>query len=164
MRLNTYAADREGYERLLAWNDHLAAGPISPALRALVDSRASQINGCAFCLAMHSDEARQAGVPQVKLDTLAAWRDVDAFDDRERAALALTEAMTRLADRGQVDDVTWSAAREQFDDAELATLIEVIALINAFNRLNVTTQRTAEDYEAYARFRARQQERAASKA
>lgn len=154
MRLNTYRIDPDGFQRLLAWNDHLAAGPIDPGLRALVESRASQINGCAFCLAMHLDEGRKAGVDPLKLDALAAWRDVTSFDDRERAALALTEAMTRLADRGHVDESVWDAAREQFDDGELAALIQIVALINAFNRINVVTGRTAEDYLTYARHRA----------
>ncbi len=160
MRLNTYGADPTGYERLLAWSDHLASGPVDPGLRALVETRASQINGCAFCLAMHLDEGRQAGVPALKLDTVAAWRDVDAFDERERAALALTEEMTRLADGGHVSDATWASAREQFDDATLASLVQLVALINAFNRINVTTGRTAEDYEAFARKKARDEARA----
>jgi AhpD family alkylhydroperoxidase len=146
MRFNTYRTDSEGYQRLLAWNDHLASGPIDPALRALVEARASQINGCAFCLAMHLDEARQAGVDALKLDALAAWHDVKSFDARERAALGLTEAMTRLADRGSVDDAVWTAARENFDDESLAALLQIVALINAFNRINVTTGRSAEDY------------------
>lgn len=149
MRLNTYRIDPDGYQHLLAWNDHLASGPLEATLRALVEARASQINGCAFCLAMHSDEAREAGVDQFKLDALAAWRDVAAFDARERAALALTEAMTRLADGPGVGDAVWDAAREQFDDAALAALVETVALINAFNRLNVTTERSAEDYLAF---------------
>jgi AhpD family alkylhydroperoxidase len=150
MRLNTYRTDPDGHHRLLAWNEHLARGPIEPGLRALVEARASQINGCAFCLAMHLDEGRKAGVESIKLDALAAWRDVSSFDRRERAALALTEEMTRLADRGHVDDAAWQAAREEFDDASLAALIQIVALINAFNRINVTTGRTAEDYLAYA--------------
>ncbi|HEY1740460.1 MAG TPA: carboxymuconolactone decarboxylase family protein, partial [Acidimicrobiia bacterium] len=116
-------------------------------------ARASQINGCAFCLAMHLDEAREAGIEQYKLDALAAWRDVTAFDARERAALALTEAMTRLADQGGVDDAVWDSAREQFDDGALTTLLQVIALINAFNRINVTTERSAEDYVEFKRRR-----------
>jgi AhpD family alkylhydroperoxidase len=150
MRLNVFRTDRNGYERLLAWNEHLAAGPVEPGLRALVEIRASQINGCAFCLTMHLDEARRAGVDAVKLDAVAAWRDVGAFDDRERAALALTEAMTRLADHAHVDDAVWDAAREQFDDAALANLVQIVALINSFNRINVTIGRSAEDYLAFA--------------
>jgi AhpD family alkylhydroperoxidase len=153
MRLNTYRTDPDGYHRLLAWNEYLAGGPIEPALRAIVEARASQINGCAFCLAMHLDEARKAGVEAIKLDALAAWRDVAAFDDRQRAALALTEAMTRMADRGGVDDAVWNAAREHFDDASLASLVQIVALINAFNRINVTTGRSAEDYVAHRKRR-----------
>jgi AhpD family alkylhydroperoxidase len=153
MRMNIGQIDGEGYRRLLAWNDHLAAGPLDAGLRALVEARASQINGCAFCLAMHLDEARSAGVDGLKLDALAAWRDVESFDKRERAALELTEAMTRLADAGGVSDEVWSAARSCFDDEELACLVEVVALINTFNRLNVTTQRSAEDYLTYTRRR-----------
>src|SRR4051794_19620226 len=149
MRLNPYKVDPDGYRRLLGWNTHLSKGPVDVQLRALVEARASQINGCAFCLAMHCDEARAAGVEQFKLDTLAAWRDVDSFDARERAALALTEAVTRLADHGGVDDAVWNAAHEQFDEAELTSLLQVIALINAFNRINVATERSAEDYLAF---------------
>jgi AhpD family alkylhydroperoxidase len=155
MRLNAYGADPDGYRRLLAWSEHLGQGPLTPGLRALVEARASQINGCAFCLAMHLDEAREAGVEPIKLDTLAAWRDVGAFDAQERAALALTEAMTRMADGDGVSDAVWTAAREQFDDRSLATLVEVVALINAFNRINVTTGRTAEDYASFAAKRKR---------
>lgn len=155
MRLNTFRIDPGGYQQLLAWNNHLEKGSLEPALRALVEARASQINGCAFCLAMHLDAAREAGIEQFKLDALAAWHDVTSFDARERAALALTEAMTRLADRGGVDDPVWDSAREQFDDAELTALLQVIAMINAFNRINVTTERSAEDYVEYKRRRAK---------
>jgi AhpD family alkylhydroperoxidase len=147
-RLNTYAVDPTGFKTLVAWATHVAGG-LDPALRALVEARASQLNGCAFCLAMHNDEGRRAGVPQEKLDTLAGWRDDPAYDERERAALALTEEMTRLADGPGVADQAWDAARAQFDDAELAALVQVVAAINAFNRINVATGRTAADYAAY---------------
>jgi AhpD family alkylhydroperoxidase len=150
MRLNTYRTDPEGYQRLLAWNEHLVDGPLSAVLRCLIETRVSQINGCAFCLAMHTDEARQAMVPQAKLDVIAAWRDSTSFTDEERAALGLAEAMTRLSDVGRVSDDVWSAARQCFDDATLAAVIQVVALINAFNRINVTTERTAEDYYRFA--------------
>ena len=151
MRLNTYRADPEGQKRLLAWNDHLAHTTLPPSLRALVETRVSQINGCGFCLAMHTDEARRAGVAQSTLDVIAAWRDSTAFSEEERAALALAEAMTRLADGGRVDDAVWDAAGQAFDDAALAALVQVIALINAFNRINVATERSAEDYYRYRR-------------
>ncbi len=150
MRLNVPSTDATGYKRLLAWNTHLEHSPLSAALRAVVDVRASQVNGCAFCLAMHCDDARRAGVPQAKLDTLAAWRDDPSFTEEEAAALELTEAMTRLADGGRVDDATWERARKQFDDDALAALVQVIALINAFNRMNVATERSAAAYAEYA--------------
>lgn len=149
MRLNTYAIDPDGYKRLIAWNRHLEASSLSPALRFLVEARVSQINGCAFCLAMHADEARHVGVPQSKLDTVAAWRDDDSFTDEERAALELAESMTRIADGGRVTDEVWERARKCFDDEALTALVQVVAIINVFNRLNVATERTAQDYERY---------------
>src|SRR5947209_1270361 len=142
LRLDTYAIDPSGAKRLIAWATHLSSG-LDPALRALVEARASQINGCAFCLAMHSDEARHAGVAQEKLDTLAGWRDDPAYGDRERAALELTEQMTRLGDGPGVSDDAWQRARGAFDDGELAALVQLVAAINAFNRINVTTGRSA---------------------
>jgi AhpD family alkylhydroperoxidase len=162
MKLNTYEIDPKSYEHLIALGEHLASGSLDAGLRALVETRASQINGCAFCLAMHADEARRAGVPQFKLDTVAGWRDTDAFHPAERAALELTEAMTRVADVSHVDDAVWNDARDAFDDATLTTLVMAIALINTWNRLNIATGRTAEDYEAYARRTARIAERAAN--
>lgn len=153
MRMNPYRTDAEGYKRLLAWNEHLVTSALEPALRTLIETRVSQINGCTFCLAMHTDEARQAGVPQAKLDVVAAWRDAGSFSKEERAALGLAEAMTRLADGGRVSDDTWSSAQKCFDDDTLAALVQVVALINAFNRINVASERTAEDYYRFARSR-----------
>lgn len=150
MRLSTYAADPTGSKRLIAWNQHLEGSPLGASLRALVETRVSQINGCSFCLAMHTDEGRRAGLSQAKLDTVAAWRDDASFTEQERAALELAEAMTRLADGGRVPDAVWDRAAGCFDDAELAALIQVVAIINAFNRINVATERSAQDYEQYA--------------
>lgn len=146
MRFNPFKTDGEGYRRLLAWNRHLASGPLDPSVRSLVETRVSQINGCAYCLAMHADEARHAGVSQQKLDLLAAWRDSTSFSAEERAALAIAEAMSRISDGGRVDDEVRSTARDHFDDSSLAALLQVVAMINAFNQLNVATERTAEDY------------------
>jgi len=150
MRLNTYDVDPSGHKHLIGWAQHLDRSSLPKALRALVETRVSQINGCAFCLAMHTDEGRRAGLPQSKLDTVAAWRDDPAFTDQERAALALAEAMTRIADGGHVDDDVWDRVATNFDEAEIATLVQVVASINAFNRLNVATQRGADKYLEYA--------------
>jgi AhpD family alkylhydroperoxidase len=100
----------------------------------------SQINGCSFCLGLHTERARKAGVDQVKLDTLAGWQDAPQFDKRERAALGLAEAMTRLGDGRRVDDETWLAAREAFDDDEIGALLYLVGLINVWNRINVAVE------------------------
>ncbi len=102
-----------------------------------MEIRVSQITGCAFCLTLHTGFARRAGVPQARLDTLAGWREAKGFDDPERAALGLAEAMTRVGDGSRVDERTWATAREHFDDTELAALLYLIGLINVFNRINV---------------------------
>jgi AhpD family alkylhydroperoxidase len=106
----------------------------------LVNLRASQINGCAVCLDMHSRGAKKAGETDERLFTLAAWRDAPYFTDAERAALALAEAGTRLADQGDpVPDAVFDEAAKHFDEAALAALVVCIAAINTWNRLNVIT-------------------------
>src|SRR5713226_2365833 len=110
----------------------------------LVSLRASQINGCGVCLDMHSRTAKKAGEKEERLFTLAAWRDAPYFTDAERAALALTEAATRLSDRADpVPDEIWDEAARHYDEPALAALIIAIATINAWNRLNVTTRQVA---------------------
>jgi|SRR4051794_24046121 AhpD family alkylhydroperoxidase len=110
----------------------------------LINMRASQINGCSVCLHMHSRDLRKAGESDERLDTLAGWRDAPWFTDGERAALELTEALTRVADRpNAVSDEIYAAAAEHYDERELATLIFSIGLINLFNRLNLATRQVA---------------------
>lgn len=122
------------------------AGPLEPALYELVKIRASQINGCAFCLNMHLRDARKAGESQQRLDVLRAWREVDLYSDRERAALALTEAVTLISVDG-VPDRVWDDARAQFDERETAALIVAIATINVWNRFAISTRQTPEPAE-----------------
>jgi AhpD family alkylhydroperoxidase len=110
-------------------------------LRHLVHMRASQINGCAFCLELHhsmlkSDETQQ------RMLTLAAWRDSPFFSDAERAALALTEAVTLIAEDGVPDDV-WDEAAKHFDEKQLAALVVHVSVVNVWNRLNVATRQVA---------------------
>lgn len=100
----------------------------------LVKVRVSQINGCAFCLKLHLDWARQAGVPAIQLDLLATWRDVDCFDARERAALDWAESLTGMA-LHHIEDATHERASLQFSEVELAALTTSIAAINAWNRI-----------------------------
>ncbi len=117
-------------------------------VQELVRIRASQINGCGMCTDMHTKDALARGETQLRLNLVAAWRDAAVFTDAERAALALAEEGTRLADApaGVSDDV-WQAARKHFDEEQLAALITVIAVINAWNRLNVISGTPAGGYE-----------------
>ena len=113
----------------------------------LVMLRASQINGCGVCVDMHSRELKNAGEADTRILTVAAWRDVSYFTDAERAALALTEAATRLADRADpVPDEVWDDAARYYDETQLAALVLAIAAINAWNRLNVTTRQISGEW------------------
>lgn len=119
------------------------------ATRKMVELRASQINGCSFCVDMHARELRQAGESEERIATVAAWHEAPWFSDAERAALALTEAVTRLADRpGAVSDEVWRAAAEHYDETQLGGLLVEIGAINVWNRLNAATHQLAGSYEA----------------
>jgi AhpD family alkylhydroperoxidase len=122
------------------------ADSIPPTTSELVRIRASQINGCGFCLDMHTKDAAQAGETSVRLNLVATWREATVFTEAERAALELTEQGTRIADGGGVTDEAWANAAKHYDDDQLAALVSQIAVINAFNRLNVILQRPAGDY------------------
>jgi AhpD family alkylhydroperoxidase len=118
------------------------ADPILPAsLRHLVHMRASQINGCAFCLELHNSMYRSDETPQ-RLLTLAAWRDSPFFTEPERAALALAESVTLIAEDGVPDDV-WEEAKRHFDEKQLAALVLYVSVVNVWNRLNVATRQVA---------------------
>ena len=115
----------------------------------LVHLRASQINGCSVCTDMHSREAKYHGEKDERLFTLAAWRDTPYFNDAERAALALTEAATRINDRPDaVPDDVWDEAARHYDERALTALVVHIAAINAWNRMSVTTRQLAGEWTA----------------
>ncbi|MDX2678258.1 carboxymuconolactone decarboxylase family protein [Streptomyces sp. NY05-11A] len=117
------------------------------ATRDLVLLRASQINGCGFCTDMHSKDAAHAGETSVRLNLVAAWREATVFTDAERAALELTEQGTRIADAaGGVPDDVWANAVKYYDEEQLTALVALIAIINAYNRLNVIVRQPAGDY------------------
>ena len=110
----------------------------------LVNIRASQINGCSVCVDMHWRDAKKAGDTDERIMTVAAWRDTPYFTDAERAALALTESVTRIADRPEgVPDEVWNEAAKYYDERGLAALLVAIVTINSFNRLNVATRQVA---------------------
>ncbi len=110
----------------------------------LVNLRASQINGCSLCVDMHSRSMKKAGETDERVFSVAAWREAPFFTDAERAALALTEAVTRLSDRADpVPDDVWNEAKRHYDEPALAALVLSIAMINVWNRLNVATRQPA---------------------
>ncbi|MFE1989668.1 carboxymuconolactone decarboxylase family protein [Streptomyces mirabilis] len=118
------------------------------ATQELVKIRASQINGCGFCTDMHTKDAAHAGETAVRLHLVAAWREATVFTDAERAALELTEQGTRIADAaGGVTDEAWATAAKHYDEDQLAALVSLIALINAYNRVNVLVRQPAGDYQ-----------------
>ena len=115
----------------------------------LTHLRASQINGCSVCLHMHARDLKQDGETDERLATVAAWREAPYFTDEERAALALTEAVTRLADRGDaVPDEVWEQAAKHYGETELASLVLSIATVNLWNRLNAATRQVPGEYTA----------------
>ncbi len=115
-----------------------------PIPRELVHLRASQINGCSVCVDMHAKAAVDSGESVERVFAVAAWRETTFFTDAERAALELTEALTRLADRAdQVPDALWDVVAEHFDEAQRAALVLDIATVNVWNRLNIATRQVA---------------------
>jgi AhpD family alkylhydroperoxidase len=132
------------FEALQALSKAINSTGISPKLLELISLRASQINGCGVCAVQHPRIARKLGETDDRLFALAAWRDAPYFTAAERAALALTEAATRMSDSADpVPDEIWDEAARNFDETELAALVLAIANINVWNRLNVTTRQVA---------------------
>lgn len=131
-------------KRMFNVNLAIEQSPLPKATRELVALRASQINGCGHCLDIHTKEAAAAGETSLRLNLVAAWRHSTVFSEAERAALALTEAVTRLSDRSDpVPDEIWAEAARHYTEQELAALVLWIATANLFNRLNATTKQVA---------------------
>ncbi|MEU9954947.1 carboxymuconolactone decarboxylase family protein [Streptomyces sp. NPDC050982] len=129
-------------------NKVVAESTLPVATQELVKIRASQINGCGFCTDMHIKDAVAAGETQQRLNLVAVWREAKVFTDAERAALEIAEQGTRIADAaGGVPDDAWTRAAKYFDEDQLAALISLLAIINAYNRINVINQQPAGDYE-----------------
>ena len=122
--------------------------PLPKATQELVSLRASQINGCGWCVDIHTKDAAAAGETPVRLNQVAAWRESTVFTEAEQAALALTEEGTRLADAYQgVSDETWAQVRKHYDDDQITALVSVVALINATNRLAVIVRQQGGSYQ-----------------
>ncbi|WEV28546.1 carboxymuconolactone decarboxylase family protein [Streptomyces sp. 71268] len=135
---NVYKVAGRGYQALSAMEEFLRDSPAPDDVLELVRLRVSQINGCSLCVDLHAHRASDAGETNERLWSVAAWRDAPFYSDRERAALALAEAVTRIADNpaGVPDDV-WDTAARHFAPDALAALVMAIASVNAWNRVNV---------------------------
>jgi AhpD family alkylhydroperoxidase len=134
-------------KRLVTAGKVAESSGLPAATYELVKIRASQINGCAMCLDMHTKDALHAGESTLRINLVAAWREASVFTEAERAALELTEAGTRLADGGGVSEETWQRVRKHYDEDQIGGLLVAVATINAWNRLNAIAHTPAGNYE-----------------
>jgi AhpD family alkylhydroperoxidase len=145
-RINYFKAAPDAYKAMSGLEAYLHGCGLEEGLLHLIKLRASQINGCAFCLDMHSKDLRAMGETEQRLYTLDAWRECPWYTDRERAALAWTEALT-LVTQGHVPDAVYEQARKQFNEKELVDLSLAITTINAWNRLSIAARTTPGTYK-----------------
>ncbi|MEU5860081.1 MULTISPECIES: carboxymuconolactone decarboxylase family protein [unclassified Nonomuraea] len=145
MELGKFAG--EAYKAMAGLDRFVAQSTLPKPLLELVRLRASQINGCVYCVDMHSSDAKQAGESDARLHAVAVWREAPFFTPEERAALAFTEAATRLSTDDVTDEV-WAQAAAHFDEQQLAALTVAVATINAWNRMGVATRMTPESYKS----------------
>jgi AhpD family alkylhydroperoxidase len=135
--MNYYQAAPETVNALMALENQVTSSGLEQSLIELVKTRASQINGCAFCINMHTQDARKHGETEQRLYLLNAWREAPVYTERERAALAWTDALTLISETHAPDDV-YQEVRAQFSEAETVNLTMLIATINAWNRLAIS--------------------------
>ena len=145
-RLNPYHAAPDAMKAMGALESYVQGSGLEPSLIELVKTRASQINGCAFCLDMHSKDALHHGDTSDRLFQLHAWREASCFTQRERAALALTDSVT-LARETRVPDDIWDEAAAAFEEPELAALLAAIVSSNCWNRVNIAIREPAGSYQ-----------------
>src|SRR6185436_8446003 len=151
-RIDLLKASPEAIKPMYAIEAYLKNCGLEHSLLLLVKMRASQINGCAYCLDMHSKDARAQGESEQRLYTLNAWRETPFFTDRERAALGWTEAVT-LVSEGHVPDAVYEEARQQFSEEELVNLTMAVVTINGWNRLSIAFRAVPGEYQPAARKR-----------
>ncbi|MFE5208912.1 carboxymuconolactone decarboxylase family protein [Streptomyces sp. NPDC056600] len=150
-RLNYFASPTAGkaLKQFMAVGRTLKESALPAATHELVSLRVSQINGCAACVDMHTKEAEAAGETAPRLHLVAAWREATVFTEAERAALALAEQGTRVADAGEgVSDEVWERAARHHDEDQLAALVLLVAFMNTANRLNIIARQPGGDYQA----------------
>jgi len=144
-RINPFEKGDKAMKALFGLSIYLSKSPIEKELLHLIHFRASQINGCAFCLDMHSKDLRAKGESEQRLYMISAWREASIYTDRERAALAWTEALTNITDG--VPDEVYQEAKQQFTDEELVDLTLSIIAVNGYNRINVAFHTPSGNYE-----------------
>lgn len=137
-RMNFSAVAPDAYRSMLAMQKYLASSSIDLTLHELIKIRVSQLNGCAYCIDVHTRDARAHGEEEGRIYALSAWRESPAFTEAERAALELAEAMTLIAGRG-VPLQTWELAGKHFDEQQVADIVLAVITINSFTRLAITT-------------------------
>jgi len=135
-RINYYQLSPEPINKLSAISKQLSASSLAPTLRLLIELRVSQVNGCVYCVDMHSKQARQAGETQQRLDSLPAWHESPFFDVREKAALAWAESLTLVA-QTRAPDSDFSALKVHFSDQEIVDLTLTISIMNTWNRISI---------------------------
>jgi AhpD family alkylhydroperoxidase len=148
-RLNYAKAFPEGVHAVLNLEKIIRSSGLEPSLLELVKTRASQMNGCAYCIDMHTKDARAAGETEQRLYALSAWRETPFFTSRERAALAWTEAITNIQ-AGHAGDEVYTQARGEFDETELVKLTLAVAQINTWNRIAIAFRVEAGTYQPAA--------------
>lgn len=148
-RLDYGKAAPHGIAALRALQAYVDRSGLDQSLLDLIRTRASQLNGCAYCLDMHTKDARVAGESEQRLYVLSAWREAPFYSERERAALAWTEAITRISD-GAIDDALYGRAHQHFDDKEIVDLTLAVIAINAWNQLAIPFRTPAGSYQPRA--------------
>ncbi|MCZ8516361.1 carboxymuconolactone decarboxylase family protein [Paenibacillus filicis] len=138
LRINHRQAEPKAYQAMLKLESYVHDSGLEPKLVEYIKIRASQLNGCAFCLDMHTTDLRKMGESEQKMHLIAAWRETPWFTPEERAALALTEAVTRIGEAG-VPDALYEEVRQHFDEQQYAALIMAIITINGWNRIAIST-------------------------
>lgn len=136
-RVNIAVVEPDAYKALLGLEKYLAGSSLKPLHKELIKIRASQINGCAFCINMHTADARKLGETEQRIYLLNAWRETSLFDEEEKAILALTEEVTLI--QNHVSDATYQNAAKIFDQNYLSQVIMMIITINAWNRIGIAT-------------------------
>lgn len=147
-RMSIHTVAPKAYESMYAMEKYVKTGGLGEVLLALVKMRASQLNGCAYCLDMHAREGREAGIDQRLLDVLSGWREAPGlYTERQQAAIELTEQMTLIGDAG-VTDAVWDRATSAFTEQELVSLLMAISAINVWNRLAISTHQALPEASA----------------